>query len=264
MAFLIPDDNAEEDEKGGDLKYSLEYDNRLIFFEQPQFARSTVSVQHIGKTGFPDFQDQGVYRRVFVTCRIACDVPLIRDKIRRRDFYGNARLVSQDVYEDALAVVRINAFFPTPEGVQGDDLSYTANDTLKIGRLTATETSNPRGSRLVDWNRYKYDTTPAVLAFDDYEQLKQLIQLMLDDTPLYEESAEANLGRVDASYIVGDKIVRIVNSELDDGSGGYFGMRLLIERVEFSKVGDTDAFETRLSMKNYLTPTQRRLEDRRF
>jgi hypothetical protein len=86
---------------------------------------------------------------------------------------------------------------------------------------------------------------------------------LIGQAPVYYESFEVDVGRIDASYEVGDRVVQIVNSELDNGQGGYYGLNALIEKIDIESVGENDAYTMKLSIRNNIPPTQHQLEERR-
>lgn len=236
--------------------YSLQNDNRVIVFQQPQFQRKTLSVVKAEDNSFPSFAD-AISRKVFVTCRIECDVPLIRDKISRREFYSNARLVSQVINPNLNAVIRVNALFPNPYNFIGNQFTPTqdSDDDLNSTITNDGAETSDVGSKLVDWNKVDFDdnTPDGNLIVDDSSLLDQLISFLIDKGPVYEIEGDAELGRIDTSYQVGDKIDNIVGSELADGTGGYYSLDAVLEKLEYSAVNDrADSFNTKMSFKNSL------------
>jgi hypothetical protein len=261
--ILIPDSGKLSSSESDGLNYSIENDNRVVIFEQPQFERKTASFAQPSRTVHPSF-DSFISRKVFMTCRIECEVPIVEDGIKDRFFYGNARLVTQDINENAIAVIRTRAYYPVPKNRIGDSVSFVPSSNSQVGELVNDGSSSSIvGAKIIDWNKVDGFDEDAVLIVDDTEQLKQMVQIMLNDSPLYYETIEVNLGRADLSYYIGDRISRIIGSELEDGSGGYYNMKALIESLDFVAEGETDAFTVNMSLINNIPPTQRFIEERR-
>lgn len=238
--------------------YQFEQENRVLVFKDPQFMRQTSSVSKledfVEMTTFQNIQS----RNVFVSCRIECDVPLIKDQIANRSYYSNARLVSQDIHTEANVTIRINAFYPNPQFYAGTDLNVSAGSdsdivsTLDDGGIT---TPPIIGNKLVNWNNVVLgnNAPTAMVVQDDSFFLDQVLQFLLYDRPIYEIDSSFDLGRIDASYVVGDLIDGIKGSELSDGTGGYYGMNCVIDKFEYTAVGEkNDTYTTKGSMRNIL------------
>lgn len=258
--WIIP-----EEEQGN--HYSFEQDNKILTFEKPQFERKTVSFARLEDTQFPRFVDidsSGDFvpisrRKVFVTCRIECDVPLVKDRIANLEFYSGAKLVGQDIVNkdekmDATVVFRVNAIFPNPEFNIGDEIAYETGETEEDlnGSLSVSATSsNFLGSKLIDANSLSTRKDVNVVV-NDSRTLDQTLSRIIDKRPIYEQNLEADLGKLDLSLWVGDRIDRIVRSELADGTGGFYNMDLVIEKFSLEALGDTDKFTCKLSATNCL------------
>jgi hypothetical protein len=179
---------------------------------------------------------------------------------RQQDvYYGNARLVAQDINESASYVIRLNAYFPVLEDDTGDDLDYDEDE----GVIFKATNSPSTYCKLKDWNSYEVGSSDPFVIIDDTNQLKQMVEILIGQAPIYYESFEVDIGRIDASYEVGDRIVQIVNSELESGYGGYYGLNALVEKIDIESLGDNDAYTMKLSIKNNIPPTQHQLEERR-
>ena len=261
--WIVPGiDNGDEDK---DLSYSFDDDNKVIIFSKPQFERKTISFTQINdEESFVDFYRTSS-RQVFATCRLQCDVPIVKDLQRTQQqqdaYYGNARLVTQDFNENALFVIRYNAFFPILEGESGEDLEYEPGDGT--GTIYRWSTDMIETSKLMDWNKRELSTTDPFVIVDDSDQLKQLTEILIGQAPIYYESFEVDVGRIDASLEIGDRIVQIVNSELDGGDGGYYGLNALLEKIDIEPIGESEAYTMKLSIRNNIPPTQHQLEERR-
>jgi hypothetical protein len=254
-SWIIP-----EEEAGG--HYSLEQGNKVVTFERPQFQRQTVSAAKLGDIVFPKFTDCKT-RKVFVTCVLECDVPFIKDKIDRRSFYSNARLVAQEIVDknekiDATAVFRINSIMPNPDFVIRVGLEHAQGEEgelngtiIRTGALNGLEAT--LGSKLVDANVLAGSSrTDANIIIDDSSTLDQVLSRMLDHRPIYEQNLDANLGKLDTSFRVGDRIDRVVRSELEDGTGGFYNMDLVIDKYTIEASGQSDSFETKITALNTL------------
>lgn len=259
--WIVPGaDNTEEDK---DLNYSFDDDNKVVIFAKPQFERKTASYSRYDQEEpFPGFSFASA-RKVFVTGRIQCDVPIVKDLMRtqrqQNAYYGNARLVAQDINESASYVIRLNAYFPVLEDDAGDDLDYDEDE----GVIFKATNSPSTYCKLKDWNSYEVGSPDPFVIIDDTNQLKQMVEILIGQAPVYYESFEVDIGRIDASYEVGDRIVQIVNSELENGNGGYYGLNALIEKIDIESSGDNDAYTMKLSIRNNIPPTQHQLEERR-
>jgi len=259
--WIVPGaDNTDGDK---DLNFSFDDDNKVIVFAKPQFQRKTMSyTRYDEEETYPGFSYASP-RKVFVTGRIQCDAPIVQDLMRTQQqqntYYGNARLVTQDINETASYVIRLNAYFPVLEGEPGDSIEYD-DETESIYKVTDVQTVT---SKLVDWNKYEIGNSDPFVIIDDINQLKQMVEMLLGQAPIYYESFEVDVGRIDASYEVGDRVVQIVNSELDSGSGGYYGLNALIEKIDIEALGENDAYTMKLSIRNNIPPTQHQMEERR-
>jgi hypothetical protein len=262
--WIVPGaDNTDGDK---DLNYSFDDDNRIVMFAKPQFCRKTVSFTMFNEEeSFPIFASASA-RRVFVTGRIQCDTPIVydqqRSKYQQDTYYGNARLVTQDINETASYVIRYNAYFPVLEGENGNNIIFEPDD-LGSGKIVKVTENLASDSKLVDWNKRDFESSEPFVVIDDINQLKQMVEILIGQAPIYYESFEVDVGRIDASYEVGDRVVKIVNSELANGSGGYYGLNALIEKIEIESLGDNDAYTMKLSIRNNIPPTQHQLEERR-
>jgi hypothetical protein len=283
--WLIPSHSDDDSDLKKSLNHSFDSNNKAIIFDYPQYERQKVSERVGNESARPEFimkyvdENYNIYnygftsRKVFVTCRVECDVPLVTDHIGNRAFYGNARMVSQDIVEKAKAVIRVNAYYPTPDGYQGDSLNYSDdNGEGNCGSITRSSGSQlSYGSKLVDWNRIEQNgptasngLIDAVLVVDNTNLLEQTILIMIGSVPLYTEEFSVDLGRVDASYKVGDRIDRIYGSEDDNGGGGYFNLKAFIERIEIVAQNDTDAYTTQMTILNNIPPTFPKMMERRI
>lgn len=245
--------------------YSLEQDNKVILFQNPQYERVTVSALRIEDTATPIFGST-YSRRVFVTCRIECDVPLIKDRILNRSSLSNARLVMQsflakDLKGEVTACIRTNAYYPSPFGNVGTDVSLEyGSDEDQVDDIEGTQ--NPSGAdlgfgcKLINWNSLDGIRDDANIIVDDSHILDEIISNALERKPLYDITLDVGLGTINASFLVGDRIDRIVGSELADGSGGYYNLDCIIDRLTYEAVSpEKDSFKTKMTGRNCLPIT---------
>lgn len=253
------------------LSHSFDSDNRVIIFEHPQCEQMLLSEKHGNEPVMPSNFRKVTSRKVFCTCRIECDVPLIEDKLdsSARALYANARFVSQDIVDRAKFVIRTNAFYPRPTGYNGQELSYEDNDGIVppeglVGGIRTT--GNVGDYPLVDWNTIDGNGEGAIKIIDDTYLLKQVIEIMLGSVPLYTEEFDVDLGRIDTSYKVGDRIDKIVNSEDADGTpgSGYFNLNAYIDHIEIMPIDEGDAYTTRMHIVNNIPPNLPHIAERRI
>ncbi len=253
--WIIP----QEDKGNG---YSLEQDNKVLLFQNPQYERKTISALITEETSFPNFLDVFT-RRIFVTCRIECDVPLIQDRILNRSSLSNARLVTQSLLSkdikggEVAACIRTNAYFPSPFANYGTNVTLTqGTDQEQVDDIDGTELPAGDdaifGSKIINWNFLDGIRNDANLIQDDSHILREMIKNFLEYRPLYDISLDAGLGTINASYLVGDRIDRIIGSELADGTGGYYNLDCIIERLSYEAVGESDGFKTKMQGRNNL------------
>lgn len=240
------------EEKGN--SFSFENDNKILIFSNPQLKRKTPSVpKYTKKKPLPEFSEAAA-RICYVTCRVECDVPLVKDKQLNRQYYAGARLVHQEFNPEVSSVVRLNAYFPTPPGSLGSNLSFDEENRF-IGTVTNEETviETGPGIRVVDWNQIEYGSSAPQMVIDEIRFLDNIIAAAIEQRPVYEIEGDFDLGRLDASFHIGDVIDRIVNSELADGSGGYYNIPSVLDKLDYTAVNETiDSFTTRGTFKNNL------------
>jgi hypothetical protein len=76
---------------------------------------------------------------------------------------------------------------------------------------------------------------------------------MIDDAPIFEIEGEAELGRIDTSYYIGDVISNVVGSELADGTGGYYGIDCVLDKLEYTAINDkSDSYTSKMNFRNNL------------
>ena len=73
---------------------------------------------------------------------------------------------------------------------------------------------------------------------------------MVDGGNDYNQTISASLGKLDLSIRPGDRIKEVKNSELEDGTGGYYNLDTYVESLSISRDGDADAYTVSLSIKN--------------
>ena len=56
--------------------------------------------------------------------------------------------------------------------------------------------------------------------------------------------------RLDVSFIAGDKVSSVINSQLSDGFGGYYNMNVFVEHIEHKVTGEGDVFTTSMTLRN--------------
>lgn len=281
-----------------DLNYSMENDNERIIFTKPQFARYSKSKTKSEGTIPPVFESV-TSRKIFATCRIECDVPIVselsRGSLSGGAFYGSGggggvittglstgqtgtlgglRLLAQDSNEKHYSCIRLNAIYPVPSPKQsgtatvnyeGNVLEYDDSTEISdlVGKINVELTTSPY-SFLCDWNKVVTKLNDdAVLVFDSTDQLKQVLEMLLGQSPIYVENFDVDLGRVDTSYEIGDRISRIVNSETSDGAGGYFNMKAIITQISLESVGDSDAFTMKMQIQNNIPPNPILLQEKK-
>jgi hypothetical protein len=258
-AFIVPtkDDNAER------ISYHFMSGNRFVIFDRPQFCRKTASVKNSDFVIKPKFADIET-RKVFATLRLECDVPLILDKITRREFYGGMRLVNQEIKPELTCIFRYNAFFPTPTGGvprNGIVLSYIpGTGSHKSGYLKPvldpSSTFNDKKVRNEESKLYSANDgldgegTECQYLINDMDQLIKVVNVMIDSTPIYIEEYNVNLGKLDVSFIPGDRVIRVVNSYTGNPGSGYYNMNAVVEEVVHTRDKVDDSFVTTMTMKN--------------
>jgi len=164
--------------------------------------------------------------------------------------------VSQELHPEVQAVIRINAFYPNPKFFAGSSLGFTkGSDADMVGSINDGGQTSVGINKLVNLNNVVLGSNApdAMLIQDDSTYLNQVLQFLLFDKPSYEIDADFDLGRIDTSYIIGDRIDGIKGSQLIDGSGGYFGMNCVIDKFEYTATGEkVDTFTTKGTMRNTL------------
>jgi len=182
------------------------------------------------------------------------------------------KLVNSERKDNLTIVLRVGAYYPVKDALtqMGRMLTYASmqSDTDRLTGYISKGDFNDHYSKLADYNDY-IDQSGKTTGFDgdseiiitDESQLKQLLQILLNDSPYYEEEYGVELAKLDISFQVGDRITDIINSELDDGTGGYFAMNAIVEGIEYapdSKV--SNKLSTKMRLRNFVA-VKKKLED---
>lgn len=257
-SFVFADVGGNDSNK---LNYHFENDNRYLVFEEPQFQRYSVSFSNMNTTNIHSFK-YAAARHVFASLRIECDVPLIADKLAafstRGTFYGNMQLVNQEMKENLTTVFRINAIYPLVDTDVGGGNTITYEQISNVDRLVVS-TEKSEYSKLVDYGPVGGGVDVTV---SDMAQINQIVQMLLNETPILIEEYDIELGKLDTSFVVGERISKIQNSTVaNDPFSGYYNMNAFITKIEHTVSGKGDVFNTKLTLRNSIN-VQKQIDER--
>jgi hypothetical protein len=229
------------------IEYSLGNDNTVVNFDKPQFEREIMSLA--SSTDDENIQVPINFRgcegrKVFMTCMVTTDMSVVFDYYNssKRVKYNGMNLIGYHFDDSQNIILRVGALYPTPYDKNGHKVSYGGTGIITDTNIVDEEYV------LADWN--KFDANPDSFIKDISAIFIQTVIDMVDGLNTYKETLNADLGRLDLSYVPLDMIKEVKNSETDNDGSGYYDLDSYISTVNINLDGDSDSYITSITAEN--------------